>query len=260
MNGADNYGGVFTGWICFPEAKSYRFNVSSDDGFSCIIGTGKTNQVVGYFSGGRGCDYGTDFEVVVQQPGVYAIQLIFWDGCCGSGIEFNRIVNVGGTDTFVLVGTTRPQGMADQPLIYGTGLGLGEAPIDFLASIPGITNLNAGGRIAACPANLPAAGSDGWNVQVYTGIINQPNDRLVDAAYNLKAAIDAGNLPAGTEQAQPDVNYADVGGCEGNVAGWRQLPGLTAPAPNGTDDYAAILTGWICFPEAKTYTLNVVLG
>ena len=241
------YGMVMTGWIAFPQAKTYTLNVSSDDGFSCVIGTGTTNQVVGYFDGGRGCGAGTDFAVTVVDPGVYAIQIIMWEGEGGSGVEFTRHEN----DVFTLVGTTRPEGMADQPLIYAATNGLPAVRTDVTASIPG-TKLNSGGKVAACPATLPVAGSDGWTVAVYTGLNNQlNNNRLAYAAYDLNTAANAGP-PQGLDQNQPDLNYMDANGCAGHIAGERQLPFV-----NNSDDFGAVVTGWICFPEARVYTFVV---
>ncbi|MBP7933896.1 MAG: hypothetical protein KA354_04525 [Phycisphaerae bacterium] len=138
VNSADYYGAVFKGWICFPEAKDYFFNVSSDDGFCCVIGTGTTNQVIGYFDAGRGCDAGTTFGVTVSEPGVYPIQIIYWEGGGGSGIEFSRVVAIPDQlllgPKYVLVGNTRPEGMPDHPVIYGSSLGA--IPMDILASVP----------------------------------------------------------------------------------------------------------------------------
>ena len=247
----DGFATVCTGWICFPVAKTYIFNVSSDDGFACVIGTGKTNQLVGYYDGGRGCDAGTDFSVVVSDPGVYAIQLVQWDGGGGAGIEFSIHEN----SKYTLVGTTRPEGMSSQPVIYGATNGLATPPTDVMAIVPS-TKLNAGGKVAACPASLPVAGTDGWNVAVYTGLNNETNgNKLSYAAYDIKTAMDAG-APTGSATAEPDVNYENpTGGCGGHVGGQRAIPGLDAATD--VNNYGAVFTGWICFPEAKTYTFNV---
>ena len=55
----------------------------------------------------------------------------------------------------------------------------------FAATASGQTALNPAGRVAACPANPPVAGVDGWHVKIYTSVSNRDN-QLVHAAHGLE--------------------------------------------------------------------------
>lgn len=263
VNNADNYGAVFKGWICFPEAKDYFFNVTSDDGFACVIGTGTTNQVVGYFDGGRGCDAGTNFGVSVAAPGVYPIQIIWWEGGGGAGIEFSRVVIIPDQlllgPKYVLVGNTRPEGMPDHPVIYGTSLGLGAAPMDILASVPphGVDVL-ASQKIQGAVVggqqlfNLKVVKTPGdWAFNVVN--FDEESDQ-VKIAQRLLEAMPNAAYPVTTTVG---VNYVDINADGGEQEGGMipnnsPFPGIS---PTPQDNYCLKAWGFAEFPRAGRYYL-----
>lgn len=117
---------------------------------------------------------------------------------------------------------------------------------DIVDLAPGdLVTLDAAGKVADCNANLTLPG---WDVRTY-----QP------AAFNipqLKAAIASaeffGTGPAALAVGEPDLNYNDSD-CLGDHAGDRLFPGISA----GSDNFGMQATGWICFPAAGEYLLDV---
>jgi len=130
--GHDHFATVATGWIYFapddgstPYPRSYSLELGSDDGFEVLFGTGKTNQVVKNFTGGRGCpgsvDAASTFNLIVPAPGVYAIQIIHFEQTGGGNLEFFRRFK---TDSLLLIPQSQLVGAStgpysDQPLVYG---------------------------------------------------------------------------------------------------------------------------------------------
>lgn len=60
----------------------HRWAVRSDDGFRLTFGTGPTptNLVVGEFEGGRSDAVPSEFEFIVQTPGLYPFRLLYYEG------------------------------------------------------------------------------------------------------------------------------------------------------------------------------------
>ena len=212
--------------------------------------------MVGYFDGGRGCGEGTYFTVRVASPGVYAIQLIFWEGNGGSGVELSRLVSVNNANTFVLIGTTRPAELPDQPVIYGASLGT--VPIDVLAMIPPfdpgpLVYLDKNG------AESDAAGlsSPGWDVTTYPNLADNLDGAKASLGYDY-----ANGKTIAAAVGEPDLNYNDDGaGSACNIGADRFFPGLIG---GGHDYYATVAKGWIQFPPddgsnpyPRSYALNL---
>ena len=73
-------------------AGMHRFGVRSDDGFLLTTGLSLTNTILelGRYEGGRGSGLpngSTEFEFLVEQNGVYAFRLIWYEGTGGADLE-----------------------------------------------------------------------------------------------------------------------------------------------------------------------------
>lgn len=69
-------------YLEFPAAGLYQFGVNSDDGFRVTAGRAPGDLlgvILGYFDGGRGAS-DTIFSVLVTEPGIYPIRLIWENG------------------------------------------------------------------------------------------------------------------------------------------------------------------------------------
>jgi hypothetical protein len=81
-----------TAYLDLP-AGIHRFGVRSDDGFRLAVGPYFTNAnlVLGEFEGDRGSGLpggSTEFEFLVQSPGVYAFRLLWYEGVGGADLEW----------------------------------------------------------------------------------------------------------------------------------------------------------------------------
>lgn len=76
----------------------HRWAVRSDDGFRLTFGTGPTptNLVVGEFEGGRSDAVPSEFEFIVQSPGLYPFRLLYYEGEFGANCELYSINRTNG--------------------------------------------------------------------------------------------------------------------------------------------------------------------
>ena len=190
--------------------------------------------------------------------GIYAFQMIQWEGGGGAGAELTRFVNNG----FALVGTTRPDGVTDQPLIYGSGAGIGVPPINILASIPAF---DPGPTVyldkKGAEADAAGLSSPGWNVATYPAFVGDldgaKNSLAFDRAYNL--------VFSGGFVAEPDLNFNNNGGDACVIGGDRTFPGLPCNGGGRGEEYfTTVAKGWIQFPAddgtnpyPRSYALNL---
>jgi hypothetical protein len=84
-------------WLQLP-AGLVTFGVASDDGFKLTAGY-DTNLVLGAYHGTRGPQVPTEFEVLVYQPGLYPVRLLYYDGGGGASVEFYTVNNTNATST-----------------------------------------------------------------------------------------------------------------------------------------------------------------
>lgn len=79
-------------------AGIHRWAVRSDDGFRLTFGTGPTptNLVVGEFEGGRSDAVPTEFEFIIQTPGLYPFRLLYYEGEFGASCELYSINRTNG--------------------------------------------------------------------------------------------------------------------------------------------------------------------
>lgn len=87
-------------------AGIHRLGVRSDDGFRLACGPGFTeaNLVLGVFEGGRGNDLAagaTEFDFLVEQDGVYAMRLIWYEGNGGANVEWYSVDRATFTRTLI---------------------------------------------------------------------------------------------------------------------------------------------------------------
>jgi len=143
----DYYAVVATGWIYFapddgskPYPRSYPLNLTSDDGYEIIMGTGVTNQLIKDFTGGRGCasdaDAGSIFNLIVPAAGIYPIQILQFEMGGGAGMEFYRRSETNSLllrPPATLIGT-KDGGQTDQPKIFG--LYKGQPAPNLMATYP----------------------------------------------------------------------------------------------------------------------------
>jgi hypothetical protein len=97
--------------LAFIELKAgvNRLGVNSDDGFRFTIGVGTNTrdafaiQPAGaVFAGARGSD-NTEWDLEVEQDGIYPIRLIHWDGNGGASLEFYSVHPPEGTGERILI-------------------------------------------------------------------------------------------------------------------------------------------------------------
>ncbi|MRR10776.1 hypothetical protein EG831_12045, partial [bacterium] len=91
----DNITAEFTTYVNFPTAGEYEMVVNSDDGF--LVSTARNPQDrlgdrIFEVSFGRGISTGVDAgpiqRIIVDQPGVYPLRLLFENGGGGAGVEW----------------------------------------------------------------------------------------------------------------------------------------------------------------------------
>ena len=81
----------------------YTFAVRSDDGFQLTAGPTPTttNILLGVFDAGRGNDFPTTFDFIVQTNGIYPMRLVYDQGEFGGSIEFYSINRTNGTPVLI---------------------------------------------------------------------------------------------------------------------------------------------------------------
>jgi hypothetical protein len=90
--GTQNFIAMQASYYLDLAAGIHRFGVRSDDGFLLTAGLSLTNATLelGRYEGGRGSglpDGSTEFEFLVEQSGVYAFRLIWYQGTGGADLE-----------------------------------------------------------------------------------------------------------------------------------------------------------------------------
>ena len=93
----DSTDGIASEYIALLEleAGAYKLGVNSDDGFSATIGANFGDllaQQIGLYPGGRGAA-STEFEIIVQESGLYPYRVLWWEGGGGANIEIYSYVN-----------------------------------------------------------------------------------------------------------------------------------------------------------------------
>ena len=269
--GQEYFASVSKGWIQFPPdtdgtnpyPRAYALNLNSDDGFEVLFGTGTTNQVVKSFTAGRGCgnetDPATTFNLLVQEAGVYAIQIIHWDGEWGGNLEFfRRKADADPRLTQkILVGAA---GTGDQPLVFG--LKNGKPAPDLLATytsnigiIPNVqVNLDPVEKIGDASV---VSGQSGFNIKLVKARI--PNVGIGYAAWDDGRATALSFLEFLDNQVpgatSATVNYVDAG----NPIGGAWI-GCEVPFPSNSaaeDNFAVRADGFAVFAEAGLYYLGI---
>jgi hypothetical protein len=102
----DNIAMEFFSYVKFPAAGEYIMAVNSDDGFLLTTARNAQDRLgekIFEYSGGRGVGTGpgagTTYRVLVDQPGVYPVRLLFENGGGGAGVEWYTIKG----DTMTLI-------------------------------------------------------------------------------------------------------------------------------------------------------------
>ena len=103
----DSTDGIASEYIALLELErgAYKFGVNSDDGFSATMGANFGDllaQQLGLFNGGRGAS-DTNFQIFIEEPGLYPYRVSWWEGGGGANIEIFSYVNIDGKDTKVLI-------------------------------------------------------------------------------------------------------------------------------------------------------------
>ena len=93
----DSTDGVATEYIALVDlaAGPHVLGVNSDDGFAATIAPDfrdKAAQVIGVFPGNRGAG-STEFNIYVQEAGLYPLRVLWWEGGGGASVEIYSIVN-----------------------------------------------------------------------------------------------------------------------------------------------------------------------
>lgn len=271
----DSIGAVATGWITFPPddgskpyPRSYPLNLTSDDGFEVLFGTGKTNQVAKSFTTGRGCGGSADpasiFNLVVPEAGTYAIQILWFEGGGGANLEFFRRF---ASENLLLVPPVKLVGadqgpFTDQPIVHS--LKNGQPPPNLLATYTPVTlttvDLDPSQRIDGT-----GTGASGFNIKSvrpnYQGQ-GMPNIGLArddDGRQTARGFMDAlANQVPGMVSAT--VNFRDPGQNQGAVPDNCSAAGNSDCFPGHTgaiDNFALVATGFATFATPGLYFLGL---
>lgn len=86
-----------TAWLKLP-AGIVTFGVASDDGFK-LTGGYDGSLVLGGYEGTRGAQVPSEFPVLVYQPGLYPVRLVYFDGGGLASVEFYTANNPNASST-----------------------------------------------------------------------------------------------------------------------------------------------------------------
>ena len=246
------------GWIAFPAdnpndpnddyPRHYYLSVNSDDGFEVTIG----GQYIASYRWGRGCgsglNAGTYFDLQVPVAGVYPIQIVWFEGGGGAGIEFYRRFP---TDSLLLIPSMQAVGAntgpyADQPKIYG--LLNGKAASMDIASFVPVTlptvDLSPTEKVAGT-----GTGEQVFTFKTVRGPNNYPWNnsdigRIRDGSGDTTALrfLDALDGVAGGATGSV-VNFRSPGSGDGRIPNGSVFPGI----PDGADQFAFRAEGFAYF-------------
>ncbi|MCH2586754.1 MAG: hypothetical protein MK138_18525, partial [Planctomycetes bacterium] len=90
----DSTDGIVTEYIALLELEpgAYKLGVNSDDGFSATIGA-NFGDLLAQQIGVRPGNGNTDFEIIIEESGLYPYRVLYWEGGGGAGIEIYSYVN-----------------------------------------------------------------------------------------------------------------------------------------------------------------------
>ncbi|MDP7649982.1 MAG: LamG domain-containing protein, partial [Candidatus Thalassarchaeaceae archaeon] len=93
----DSTDGIASEYIALLELErgAYRLGVNSDDGFNASFGANFGDllaQTAGMFNGGRGAS-DTNFDIFIEEPGLYPYRVSWWEGGGGANIEIFSYVD-----------------------------------------------------------------------------------------------------------------------------------------------------------------------
>jgi len=103
-----------TTWLQLP-AGVVTFGVASDDGFK-LTGGYDTNLLLGAYDGTRGPQVPSEFQVLVYQPGLYPVRLLYYDGGGGASVEFYTANNADAASTAGRVLVNGPNDLSNVPV------------------------------------------------------------------------------------------------------------------------------------------------
>ncbi|MEP0843026.1 MAG: hypothetical protein HRF43_09980 [Phycisphaerae bacterium] len=263
----DNMGMLAKGWIYFPPGdgypRHYNVAVNSDDGFELVIGTNPAtgDQVIMDFPGGRGCgggpDAGTFRDLIVPGPGIYPIQLLWFEGGGGAGCEFYRRVP---TESLLLIPPMTgfgdsPGPFSDMPLVYSLYNG---QPAPDLKSRYLAADQFAPPAVVLSPSQKVAGvgtGSQVFDVKTIKATYPGIDMRVArDDAGDVSALrfLDAlNNLAPGATSAV--INFREPGQGSGPIPGGSNFPPFNAV----TDQFGFRAQGFITFPAPGFYALGM---
>jgi len=265
----NNFGVVAKGFICFPQddpndpndnyPRDYAVAVESDDGFELkigyVAGSDDPTKLIGEFNGGRGCGGPTNFRIQVPTPGVYTIQMLWYEGGGGAGIEFRRRIP---NDSLLAAGIVALMGppsvtYPDQPVVYSRFNGQ-PAPDLISAWTPmtlPVVQLSPTQKLGDASV---ATGNPVFKVKATAGPYDNIEERNWEDSNDMKALgwLDTTTgFAAGATSAT--VNFREPGQGDGPVPGGSNFPGLGS----ARDRFAFRGEGYIVFPAAGTYLLGV---
>lgn len=255
----NDFGMMAKGWICFPAAGTYVLHVDSDDGFEVIIGTGAGTPATWQIDTGHGCgagDFAGRAEVNVSQPGVYPIQMLWFEGNGGAGFEFYRLTPPESPVGFAFELVGAAGSLPDQPTVFS--LYNGQRAPDLSATYTG-PGLDPGSIAATVPAALRTTDSPsgltqpGWEVRTYQVPVAYGDYGLSRVKPAIRFNESLGNRIA-TATGEPDLNYWNFD-CKGIFQPSRAFPGI--PLTTGTDDFGILAKGWVYFPRSGDYLMQV---
>ncbi|HIG04183.1 MAG TPA: hypothetical protein EYQ08_00405, partial [Planctomycetes bacterium] len=161
----DSTDGIVSEYIALLELEpgAYKLGVNSDDGFSATIGANFGDllaQQLGLFDGGRGAS-STDFEIIVQESGLYPYRVLWWEGGGGANIEIYSYVN--GKKTLIndpeVDGSIKAYAIAGAVVDESTAVRVttGRAKVLSVSPAPGDTMVKSS-EIAVVIANVSKSG------------------------------------------------------------------------------------------------------
>ena len=102
-------------------AGVHTFAVRSDDGFKQTVGVTvcDTNLVLGIFDAGRGNDFPSTYDFIVQTNGLYPMRLLYFQGEFGGNIEFYSVNRTNG-ENILINDSSNPRAVKAYPALKTT--------------------------------------------------------------------------------------------------------------------------------------------